>query len=461
MHKSLRSFLEEVKQKAPHNLVTIKKEVDPKFELTGVLRKMQEKGMFPITFFEKVKGTDLPVVVNIQANRESIALALETTTDRLSIEYGSRQDTLLDPVLVDEADAPVKQMKMIGDEVDMTKLPNITHCELDGGPYISSGLSIMKNPETGISNMGIYRHQIKSPNKLGIDIGEYAHGAHIARAAEAKNRPQECAIVIGHHPLLVLASQYRGPMEVSELSVAGGLLGEPLRVVKCDTIDLEVPADAEIVIEGEILPNVREHEGPFGEYTWYMGGSGPSRVFHIKAITYRKDAIYQDLFSAHPEHNLTGLVGREAMIFKKVKASIPTLKAVTLPFSGTCRHAVYVSIKKEFDGLGRNAGLAALAADPFMKLCIVVDDDIDIYDEAEVMWAVATRTQPARDVIIIPEAYVCELDPSAYSIQGRHTRGYMNDKWIIDATKPFGLPFQERAEVPDDVWKNIDLDDYL
>ncbi len=461
MTKSLRSFLEEVRQKAPDNLVTIKKEVDPKFELTGVLRKMQEKGMYPITLFENVKGTDIPVVVNIQANRESIALALETTSDRLTIEYGNRQDNLIDPVLVDEADAPVKQMKMIGDEVDLSKFPNITHCELDGGPYISSGLSIMKDPKTGVSNMGIYRHQIKSPTKLGIDIGEYAHGAQIARAAEAENRVQECAIVIGHHPLLVLASQYRGPMEISELQVAGGLLGEPLRLVKCETIDLEVPADAEIVIEGEILPGVREHEGPFGEYTWYMGGSGPSRVFNIKAITYRKDAIYQDLFSAHPEHNLTGLVGREAMIFKKVKASIPTLKAISLPFSGTCRHTVYVSIKKEFDGLGRNAALAALAADPFMKLCIVVDEDIDIHNESEVMWAVATRTQPARDVIIIPEAYVCELDPSAYSIEGRHTRGYMNDKWIIDATKPFGLPFQERAEVPDEVWRNINLDDYF
>ncbi len=225
MHKSLRSFLEEVKQKDPQNLVVIKKEVDPKFELTGVLRKMQEKGMYPVTLFENVKGTDFPVVVNIQANRDSIAVALETTPDKLSIEYGKRQDNVKDPVLVDEADAPVKQKKMIGDEVDFTKFPNITHCELDGGPYISSGLSIMKDPETGISNMGIYRHQIKSPTKLGIDIGEYAHGAHIARAAEAKNRPQECAIVIGHHPLLVLASQYRGPMEVSELSCGWGFAG--------------------------------------------------------------------------------------------------------------------------------------------------------------------------------------------------------------------------------------------
>lgn len=461
MKKDLRTFLDEVKQKAPQNLVTIKKEVDPKFELTGVLRKMQEKGMYPVTYFEKVMGTDIPVVVNLQANRESIALALDTTPEELSLEYAKRQDNLVDPVIVGEADAPVKQNKMIGSDVDLTKFPNITHCEFDGGPYISSAVSTMKHPETGITNMGIYRHQIKGPQKVGIDIGEYAHGAHICRASEAVKKHQEVALVIGHHPLFYLASQFRGSMDISEQRVAGALMGEPLRLVKCETIDVEVPAEAEIVIEGEIPPGEREQEGPFGEYTWYMGSSGPSRFVNIKAITYRNDVIYQDLNSAHPEHNLTGLVGREAMIFKKVKESIPTAKAVCLPFSGTCRHAVYVSIKKEFDGLGRNAGLAALAADPFMKLCIVVDDDINIYNEAEVMWAVATRIQPARDIIVIPQSYVCELDPSAYSIKGREERGYMNDKWIIDATKPYGLSFQERADVPEDVWKNINLDEYL
>ena len=149
------------------------------------------------------------------------------------------------------------------------------------------------------------------------------------------------------------------------------------------------------------------------------------------------------------------------MIFKKVKESIPTLKAVSLPFSGTCRHTVYLSIKKEYDGLGRNAALAALASDPLLKLAIVVDDDINIFNEAEVMWAVTTRTQPDRDVVIIPDAYVCELDPSAYSIKGREERGYMNAKWFIDATKPFGLPFQIRADVPENVWKNININDYM
>jgi 2,5-furandicarboxylate decarboxylase 1 len=137
------------------------------------------------------------------------------------------------------------------------------------------------------------------------------------------------------------------------------------------------------------------------------------------------------------------------------------VKAVTLPFSACGRHTAYISIKKEYDGVGRNCGLTALGADPFVKLVVLVDDDINVYNEAEVMWAVATRVQADRDVIIIPESYVCELDPSGYAITDRTQSGYLNAKWIIDATKPVGLPFQHRADVPEDVWRNIRLEDYL
>ncbi len=459
MQNDLRGFLQALRENMPGDLVTVKKEVSPEFELCGVLRKFQEKNMFPAVYFEKVTGTQVPVVSNIMASRERLALALETTPDALSLEYARRQDDLRDPILAD--DAPVKQNKMIGDEVDFSKFPNITHCELDGGPYISSGISIIKDPDTGIINMGIYRLQIKGKNKVCIWPGEYSHGDHIARVAEARNKPLDIAIMIGHHPLVYMASQFRGAMDISELRVAGGLLQEPLRVVKGETVDIDVPADAEIIIEGQIPPGVWEEEGPFGEYTWYTGDSTVTRIVNMTAITYRDNPIYQDLFSAHPEHNLTGLVGREAIIYKKVKASVPTLKAVTLPFSGCCRHTVYLSIKKEYDGIGKNAALAALAADPFMKLAIVVDDDINIFNEAEVMWAVATRIQPDRDVVFIPDAAVGHLDPTSYGIKGRATRGNMNTKWFIDATKPHGLPFAERADVPEYVWKDMSLDDYL
>lgn len=456
--KDLRSFLAGL-ESYPGELFRVKRSVDPRLELTGVLRKLQEKGAFPALLFEEVKGTHMPVLSNTLASRSRLAIALEADPGQLTMEYAKRQGDLMPVIQVEKA--PVKEVRMKGTDVDLQKLPNITHCGGDGGPYISSGVVIMKDPGTGKYNAGIYRIQIKGRNRLGIWPGAYSHGMQIIRANEREGRPTEVAIMIGHHPAVYMASQFRGPFEVDELEVAGGLVGEPLRVTRGETIDLNVPADAEIVIEGIIPPNVREAEGPFGEYTWYMGNEEITPVIEVSAITHRKDAIYYDINSAHPEHNLTGLLAREAMLYTRVKAVVPTVKAVTLPFSGTCRHTAYISIRKEYDGLGKNTALAALAADPFMKLVIVVDDDIDVFNEAEVMWAVCTRVQADRDVFIVPDAYVCELDPSAYSIKGRAERGSINAKWAIDATKPVDLPFQARADVPEAIWKNMRLEDYL
>jgi len=456
--KDLRSFLKEL-ESSPGELLHVKRTVDPKFELTGVLRKLQEKGAFPAVLFEEVSGTRMPVLANTLANRTRLAIALETDPDQLTMEYGKRQDDLKTVTKVKTG--PVKEVVMKGADVDLQKLPNITHCGGDGGPYISSGVVIMRDPQSGVYNAGIYRIQIKGKNRLGIWPGVYAHGMQIIRANEREGKPTEVVIMVGHHPAVYMASQFRGPFDVDELEVAGALLGEALQVTAGETVDLNVPAHAEIIIEGTIPPNVREKEGPFGEYTWYMGNEEMTPVIDVSAITHRSDAIYYDVNSAHPEHNLTGLLGREAMLYKRIKAVVPTLKAVTLPFSGTCRHTVYVSIKKEYDGLGKNTALAALAADPFMKLVIVVDDDIDVFNEAEVMWAVCTRVQAHRDIFTVPDAYVCELDPSAYGIKGLTERGFLNAKWAIDATKPVDLPFQERAEVPDEVWKDMRLEDYI
>ncbi|MEW5921380.1 MAG: UbiD family decarboxylase [Bacillota bacterium] len=459
MSKDLRSFIQQMEQTMPQDFLKIKKEVNPRFELCAVLRKFQESNQFPAVFYENVKGTKMPVIANTLAARERLALALETTSHALTKEYAGRQHDLKPVMRVDHG--PVKEIVLSGGAVDVTSLPQVVHCEKDGGPYISSGIMILKDPDSGVYNMGIYRIQIKSKNKLGIYFGAYSHAAHIFRKFEERGEVMELAIAIGHHPAVYLGAQYRGPFEISELEVTGGLLGEPLRMVKGETVDLDVPADAEIVIEGRIPPGVREMEGPFGEYTWYMGDALENPIIEVTAVTHRRDAIYYDIFSAHPEHNLTGLLGREAILWERLKASIPTVKQVVLPFSGTCRHTVYVSIKKEYDGLGKNAALAALAGDPFMKMAVVVDDDIDVLNESEVLWAICTRVQADRDVFIIPDAYVCELDPSAYDIKGKEIRGYLNCKWAIDATKPVEIPFQERAEVPEDMWKNLDLKYYL
>jgi 2,5-furandicarboxylate decarboxylase 1 len=464
MPKDLRTFLAQVEERFPSSYLKTSKQVDPNLELTGVLRKFQSQNQFPMVLFEDVTGCEVPVLANALGSRERLALLFDAEPLQLAQAYESRQGNRIAPEIVETG--PVKEVIQTGDDIDVTKIANIVHCGEDGGDwsggeYISSGVSVAKDPDSGIYNAGIYRIQVIGPKEMRLDPGAYSHIWHLHHKQEQRDEPLEVAIVIGHYPTMYMASQYRGPLEHDEIEVAGGLAGEPVRMTKAETLDLNVPADAEIVIEGKLLPHVRKQEGPFGEFSWYVGPGHDTLVFEVTAITRRQDAIYQDVFNAHPEHNLIGMVGREANMLSKVRAVIPSVQSVCMPFSACCRFATYVSIKKEYDGQARNAALTALGADPFVKLAIIVDDDIDPYDETQVMWAVATRVRADKDVIIIPESYTCELDPTAYSIKDDTENGYLNAKWIIDATKPVNLPFQEVSDVPTEVWQKIDLDAFF
>ena len=446
MAKDLRTFLKELAAKMPEELLIVKREVSPHFEIPAVLYKLQQQNKFPAVLFERVKGSNLPVLSNVFANRKRLALALGVDEAKLLEEYMRREDTPISPRRV--ATGPVKEVVQRGEEVDLTELPIITHCEKDAGPYITAGVLIIKDPDTKTYDTGIFRLQLKGKRKLGLCLGAYSKAMHIIRKNEVRSLPTEVAIFIGHHPACILASQTKVPLGVDELSVMSSVLGEPLEITECETVDLEVPAHAEIVIEGVVPPRVREPEGPFGEYTWYYGPQRESHVVEVRAVTRRDDAIYFDIFSAHPDHNMCAVLARESVVYKRVKMSVPTLKAVCLPLSGACRHTVYVSIKKEYDGQGRIAALAALASDPFIKMAVIVDEDVNVYNETEVWWAVTTRVQPDRDIFMIPYSYVCELDPSAFSIRSRAEKDSLNAKWAIDATKPIGIPFEERVSIP-------------
>jgi 2,5-furandicarboxylate decarboxylase 1 len=459
MCKDLRTFIQQVRERFPADFLRVPREIDPEYELTGVLRKLQEEQRFPMVLFERVRGMEVPVLGNALGSRDRLALLFDSDGDHLATAYADRQGTRIPPTHVPAG--PVKQVVQKGEEVDVTRLARIVHCEGDAGAYISSGVVLARDDATGAYNAGIYRTQVVGPRKLRMYPGAYSHLWHLHRRAEAEDKPLDVAIVIGHYPTLYMASQYRGPLEIDELEVAGGLARESLRVCLAETVDLHVPADAEIVIEGRLKPHERELEGPFAEFSWYLGPPEMNPIVEVTAVTRRTDAIYQDVFNAHPEHNLIGMVGREANMLAKVRAVVPTVRAVSMPFSACCRFATYISIKKEYDGQARNAALTALGADPFVKLAVIVDDDVDPHNESEVMWAVATRVQADRDVIVIPESYVCELDPSAYDITDRTKRGYLDAKWMIDATKPVGLPFQSRSTVPEAAWRGLRLDEYL
>jgi 2,5-furandicarboxylate decarboxylase 1 len=296
---------------------------------------------------------------------------------------------------------------------------------------------ITRNPRTGAQNVSIHRCQLHGPNRLGVLLLP-RHAHMFFEMAEQGGRPLEAAIVIGVDPLTLLASQAIAPIDVDELEIAGALHRRPLSVVKCLTSDLRVPAEAEIVIEGRLLPGVREPEGPFGEFTGYFSRRSTEHVFVAKAIAMRERPWFQSIGSGRAGDHITtlGLV-REAEIWNALQRAIPNVTGVHVPLSGTSSFTAYVSIKQGRPGEAKHVIPIVLGVDHYLKLVIVVDDDIDVSDESDVMWAVATRMQADRDLVVIGGSLGAMLDPSA------DDRG-VTAKLGIDATRPFGEPFGEK-----------------
>jgi 2,5-furandicarboxylate decarboxylase 1 len=233
------------------------------------------------------------------------------------------------------------------------------------------------------------------------------------------------AITIGHHPAFYLGVLSFVPCGIDEYGVAGALMQEPLELVKCKTVDLEVPASAEIVIEGYIDPAERRMEAPFGEFTTVYGGPHMYHVVTITAITMRKDPIFLDCFSGHIDHQLLGGTGRLSVIYKTAKMACPTVQDVYMPPSGCCRLTCFVSIKKRHEGEAKNVIAAVIASDPFIKYIVVVDDDVNIFDDSSVIRAIATRLKPERDAFMITNAKATPRSDRARGVcrhQGRHRR---------------------------------------
>ncbi|MBX6396627.1 MAG: UbiD family decarboxylase, partial [Alicyclobacillaceae bacterium] len=330
-------------------------------------------------------------------------------------------------VRIDHSAAPVKE-NIILEQIDMLSLfPIPTHHEKDSGPYITAGLLIVRDPETRKQNVSIHRLQISSGDKLGVLLLP-RHAYHLYKQAESQGKPLECAIAIGVDPLTLLASQASTPYGVDELEIAGALRGQPLPVVRCETVDIDVPAFAEIVIEGKILPHVREPEGPFGEFPKYYGPRSDKQVIQVTAITHRNDPIFYTILPAGYEHLLLGGIPREASLFETIRQTVPTVKAVHMTLGGTCRYHAVISIKKQQEGQGKNAILAAFANSFDIKHVIVVDEDIDVFNMEEVEWALATRFQASKDLVIVNDAQGSKLDPS--------TQDGVGSKMGFDCTVP-------------------------
>jgi UbiD family decarboxylase len=325
---------------------------------------------------------------------------------------------------------------------------------MDPAPYVDM-TPIMRDPDSGAYNVAYLRMMYKGPRKLGLHMSP-RHNWQITRKFEERGEPTPVVIVAGHHPAFFLGSLNVAPFGEDDYEVIGSIAQQPLRLVPSETWgeDFMVPADAEVIIEGEIPPGVREVEGPFGEFP---GTYGPQRlrwVIDVTAVTHRSDAIYQDVFVGHADDRVQGGLPKEGRLFNRIKGVVPTVQAVHLPPSGVCRFHCYISIDKRVDGESKQAALIALGEIDFIKHVVVVDADIDPFDEQAVLWALATRVQADQDVDIIKNVKGNTLDPS-------QTDDIMTTKMIVDATRPVSRPFPERIRVPEDVMRRVRLEDYL
>lgn len=444
MVKDLRYFL---KKLGDSHLVRIKREVSPELEVTKILAKFELLGEYPAVLFEKIRGSKLPVLTNVFADLKRIALALETTEQKLLEDYVKLMEKPIQPKLV--SSGPIYSKFYKYEDVDLYKLPLIKHYEKDAGPYITAGCVIMKHPEEGFTNLGLYRLMVKNKKKLGIQLATTSHAYMIRQEAERLNRELEVAIVVGHHPALYISAVAITPFGTNEYCYAGGLLREPLIVTKAKEVDLDVPAYGEIVIEGVIPPHVREEEGPFAEYTGLYSPKGLESIVKVRSVGMREDPIYMDIFSgARRDTLLLGMIARMYMVYKVVKTVCPSVRDIWLPLSGLCRFICYISMRKIVEGEAKNAIMAAFAANPFLKYVVVVDEDVDIRRDEEVLKAIALRVRPDRDIVMIPDVKSSPLDPVA-----EHGVTY---KVGIDATRPRGYKEEAKIKVDD-----VKLEDYL
>jgi 2,5-furandicarboxylate decarboxylase 1 len=459
MKNDLRTFLKEAEDKGPEFLLRIKKEVSPKWELSSVQRKLESEDKLPVVIFEKIAGHDLRIVTNLFASKRHLALALGTSPKDVVATFTEAQKHRIKPVVV--SSGPVKEVILTGERADLRSLPIVTHCEKDAGPYLSAGVTIMRDPASGALNAGIYRNRVLSPTRLTMNMAPLCHASQITAQAEARKEHVDAAIVVGHHPAMGMASQQRGQLADCELETMGGLLGEPVELVRCETVDVLVPADAEVVIEGRVRIDAWEDDGPFGDYWLYYAPPKKARVFEVTAITRRHDAIFHDIFNVGPEHLILFSLGMEGVVLSQLKELVPQVQAINVPVSGS-GNLVVVQIKKDFEGLGVNAALAALGAYRF-KCAIVVDEDVDIYDDRKVIWAVMTRTQADRSFFVVPGSYISRVDPTGYAPWQLGDKGdrLLSTRLGIDATKPLDASFPEVAEPPRSLWTHLDLGESL
>ena len=425
----LREFLKVLEEE--HELQKIKVEVDPKHELGAICKIHNERPNSPALLFENVKGHTIPVVGQLLASDRRVALALGLSQENVFNETVQRASNPIAPKLVSKG--ACQDIVLEGADVDLSKLPLCTNNPRDGAPYITAGHVIIKDPEYGM-NLSIYRMMLVSKNEVTLRFTPGHDGYDFMKNAEKRGQKKfEVAVCIGVPPAVYVASQFEPRIGVYELDIAGGLVGEPIEVVKCRTIDLEVPALAEIVLEGELtIPAKTGDEGPFGEFCGYTTAQVPNeRIMTVKAVTHRKNPVYHNIWLGKPphEHLYVDALTYAVAAYQELKPAYPALKKAYAPPWGVSI-VLLLQLEKRLmrPGIVDNILAASLyTRSGKWKHVFVLDEDVVLEDPNEVLWALTTRFQPASDMFIIPRGITSSLEPSA-TVDG------LTSKLMLDLT---------------------------
>ncbi|MCL6561526.1 MAG: UbiD family decarboxylase [Firmicutes bacterium] len=452
----LHQYLESLRRESPQEVLTVAEPVSLNQEVTAIVKALEAERKLPVLVFTHPVAADgrplaYPLVMNLMASRRRSARLLDTDFSQVGQVYARRiRERRVEPIVIDRDAAPVKQVVKRGPDIDLFEFPAMVHFQMDPGPYISGGFLTTVDPDTGIDNTSLQRGWIVRKDAIRCYLTTYSHNRWNFNKYEAKGEDMPVAYWIGHHPLAYLGGQARLDYPESHYAAMGGLMGEPLRLVPSETFgrDLLVPADAEVVIEGWLRHGRRYPEGPFGEYTGYTGPQIPNPELEVTAVTHRRQPYWMNILVGGAD-NHWGSYAIEAVIYEAVKPRVPSLQAVYLPMSGQARFHVYLQLHDPNPGDAREAIMVTLTTDYRVKHVFVFDDDIDIFNEQECLFALATRTQWDRDVMIFPNTRGSALDPSV--------AGVLTTKGGIDCTKPPKTAWAERNRVDPRVLEQFDL----
>jgi 4-hydroxy-3-polyprenylbenzoate decarboxylase len=446
MSQDLRTFLQRIETKG--ELVRVSRPVDPNYEIGAIcFTELQQRGLEHnrALLFDNVIGCKAPLAVNLVASPRRFFMALDVASrEEFRTLWNKAAQNPLAPLVAKREEALCQQEVLEGNDIDLLRFSVPTWNEKDGGPFIDLPCVFSKDPETGERNCGIYRMMVNPDRRsTGLSAAPYRHVVRHWTKAFAQGKPLPIAAAIGVDPAFVIAAAAPLPAGADEMALAGALKGEPIAMVPCRTVPLEVPACAEIVLEGEISSDRWQEEGPFGEVNGYYTGTYRRPVFRVRCITHRRDAISMGTYLGRPpqENALIIATLMEAEILRQ--CSLPEIKDIHCAVFGSFLTAV-VSVRKRFDGYGKTAGLAILStmAGRPIKNLIVVDEDIDPHDWNQVVWALSTRLNPERGVEILKDILGTAVDPTM-DLAERRSGGYRVSKMILDATEPVNLPFPE------------------